>query len=218
MSYKKHKIVLATQNKDKIREIKKILGKQFEIVALKKFPKIIENGKTFEENAVKKAKVIFKIAGITTLADDSGLEVAALKGKPGVHSARFAGKNCTYSDNNKKLLKLLKNVPHKKRKAKFRTVVVIVFPDGKIKTADGAVSGYILTKPKGKNGFGYDPLFYYAKFKKTFAQLTPAQKNIISHRAKAFNKAKEILLKKEENQNASEKKCPRNNFDTRRGL
>ncbi|HAX61547.1 MAG TPA: Non-canonical purine NTP pyrophosphatase [Elusimicrobia bacterium] len=189
------KIVLATQNKDKIREIKKILGEKFEIVKLKKFPKIIEDGKTLEENAIKKAKAIFRITGITTLADDSGLEVKALGGRPGVYSARFAGKNCTYLDNNKKLLKLLKNVPYKKRKAKFRTVVAIIFPDGRIKTTEGSVSGYITTEPKGSNGFGYDPIFYYPKLKKTFAQLTTAQKNRISHRAIAFKKAKKMLIK-----------------------
>jgi len=186
-------IVLATQNKDKIKEIKKILGGAFEIIKLKKFPKIVENGKTLEENAIKKAKAIFRIAKTTTLSDDSGLEVAALGNRPGVYSARFAGENCNYSDNNKKLLKLLRNVPYKKRKAKFRTVVAIIFPDDKIKTTEGFVSGYITTSPKGSNGFGYDPLFYYPKLKKTFAQLTTVQKNRISHRAIAFKKAKKIL-------------------------
>ncbi|MBI5574515.1 MAG: RdgB/HAM1 family non-canonical purine NTP pyrophosphatase [Elusimicrobia bacterium] len=193
MSLKKYKIALATQNKDKIKEIRKILGKKFEIVGLKRFPKIVEDGKTLEENAIKKAKAIFKITKTTTLADDSGLEVKALGGRPGVYSARFAGKNCTYSDNNKKLLKLLLNVPYKKRKAKFRTVVAIIFSDGKLKTVDGVVSGYLATEPKGSSGFGYDPVFYYPKLKKTFAQLTTAQKNKVSHRALAFTEAKKIL-------------------------
>ncbi|MDO8735070.1 MAG: RdgB/HAM1 family non-canonical purine NTP pyrophosphatase [Elusimicrobiota bacterium] len=190
---KKIKIALATQNKDKIKEIKKILGKNFKFVQLYKFPKIVENGKTLEENAIKKAKAIFKITKITTLADDSGLEVAALGGRPGVYSARFAGKNCNYSDNNKKLLKLLLNVAYKKREAKFRTVVAIIFPDGKLKTVEGVVSGYIATEPKGSNGFGYDPVFYYPRLKKTFAQLTAVLKNRLSHRATAFKKAKKIL-------------------------
>ena len=200
---KKIKIALATQNKNKIKEIRKTLGKNFKFVQLYKFPKIIENGKTLEENAIKKAKAIFnflKNAQKTVaphlsvvLADDSGLEVKALGGKPGIYSARFAGKRCNYSDNNKKLLKLLKNVLYKKRKAKFKTVVVIIFPDGKLKTVEGVVSGYIATKPKGSNGFGYDPVFYYPKLKKTFAQLTAIQKNRISHRAVAFKKAKKIL-------------------------
>lgn len=204
MSSKKYKIILATQNKDKIKEIKKILGSNFKFVHLYKFPKIIENGKTLEENAIKKAMAIRNFLKNTqktvaphlsvVLSDDSGLEVEALQGKPGVYSARFAGKNCTYSDNNKKLLKLLKNVSCKKRKAKFRTVVAIIFPDGKLKTVDGAVSGYITTEPKGSNGFGYDPVFYYPELKKTFAQLTPSQKNKISHRAIAFNKAKKIIM------------------------
>lgn len=194
-----NKIVLATQNKDKIREIKKILGKKFEIVELKRFPKIIENGKTLEENAIKKAKAIYKIIKNTVhqlnavLSDDSGLEVDTLGGKPGVYSARFAGKNCAYADNNKKLLRLLKNVPCKKRKAKFRTVVAVIFSGGTIKTVDGRVSGYITPEPKGAHGFGYDPLFYYPKLKKTFAQLTSTEKNKISHRAIAFEKAKKLL-------------------------
>ncbi len=189
----KIKIALATQNKDKIREIKKILGNNFKFVQLYKFPKIIEDGKTLEENAIKKAKTINKLTNMLTLSDDSGLEVKALGGRPGVYSARFAGERCTYSDNNKKLLKLLKNISYKKREAKFRTVVAIVFPDGKLKTTDGVVSGYIAAQMKGSNGFGYDPVFYYPKLKKTFAQLTTVQKNRISHRAIAFKKAKKIL-------------------------
>lgn len=195
MLSKKYKIAVATKNKDKIREIEKILGRGFKIIKLKKFPKIIENGKTFKENAIKKAKAIFKITKITTLADDSGLEVKALGGRPGVYSARFAGKRCSYSDNNKKLFKLLSNVPYKKRKAKFRTAVAIILPDGKSKTVEGAVSGYIATRPKGLNGFGYDPAFYYPPLKKTFAQITAVQKNKISHRAIAFKKVKNIILK-----------------------
>jgi XTP/dITP diphosphohydrolase len=118
-----------------------------------------------------------------------------LGGKPGVYSARFAGKGCTYADNNKKLLKLLKNIPYKKRKAKFKTVAAIVFSNRKIKTECGTVSGYITKAFEGTNGFGYDPIFYYPKLKKTFAQLTTEQKNKISHRAIAFKKAKKILLK-----------------------
>ncbi|OGS45933.1 MAG: non-canonical purine NTP pyrophosphatase, RdgB/HAM1 family [Elusimicrobia bacterium RIFOXYD2_FULL_34_15] len=193
MSLKKNKIVLATKNKDKIKEINKILGNCFEILTLKNFPEIIEDGKTLEENAIKKAKEIFEIAKITSIADDSGLEVDFLNGEPGVYSARFAGEGCRYEDNNKKLLKLLKNVPYKKRKAKFTTVVAIAFEDGSIKTTEGSVYGYITNEPKGTNGFGYDPVFYYPKLKKTFAQLTTKEKNKISHRAKAFKKAKKLL-------------------------
>lgn len=189
----KLKIVLATHNKDKIREIRKILGNKFRITVLKKFPHIIEDGKTFEANAIKKAKTIFSITKNIVLADDSGLEVDALGGKPGVYSARFAGEDCTYKDNNKKLLKLLKNVLYKNRTAKFRTVVAIILPDGKLKTTEGSVNGYITTKPKGINGFGYDPVFYYPKLRKTFAQITITEKNKISHRAIAFKKAKNYL-------------------------
>ncbi|MDD5687953.1 MAG: RdgB/HAM1 family non-canonical purine NTP pyrophosphatase [Elusimicrobia bacterium] len=191
----KNKIVLATQNKDKIREIKEILGSRFKIVTLKRFPEIVEDRKTLEENAIKKAKTINKLTKELTLADDSGLEVDFLNGKPGVRSARFAGSNCSYEDNNRKLLKLLKDVPYKKRKAKFKTVVAIVFPDGRVKTAEGSVLGYITEKPKGTNGFGYDPVFYSPKLKKTFAEIITTEKNKISHRAIAFKKAKQILLK-----------------------
>ncbi|MBN1384109.1 MAG: RdgB/HAM1 family non-canonical purine NTP pyrophosphatase [Elusimicrobia bacterium] len=196
----KNRIILATQNKDKIREIKKILGNKFKIIELKKHPNIVENGKTLEENAIKKAKIIFNITrknfkADAVLADDSGLEVDILGGKPGVYSARFAGKNCTYTDNNIKLLKFLKNVPYKKRRARFRTVVAIIFNNGRIKTTEGRISGYIITEPKGIRGFGYDPVFYYPKLKKTLAQLTAAGKNKISHRAIAFKKAKRLLLK-----------------------
>jgi len=193
MLSKKFKVLIATANRNKVREIKNILGERFRIVTLKNPPKINENGKTLLENAVKKAKGYFNISNITTLSDDTGLEVDTLGGKPGVHSARFAGKECSYAENNAKLLKLLNGMPFKKRKAKFVTVVSLIFPDGRVKTVSGETSGYILAVPRGKNGFGYDPIFYYPRLKKTFAELTVDEKNKISHRGKALNKAKKIL-------------------------
>jgi len=193
MSSKKFKILIATANKNKIREIKKILGERFRIVALKNPPKINENGRTLLENAVKKAKGFFRTSRIMTLADDTGLEVEILGGLPGVHSARFAGKKCSYADNNAKLLKLLDGIPFKKRKAKFVTVVALILPGGRVKTVSGEINGYILNGPRGYNGFGYDPVFYYPRLKKTFAELTIEEKNKISHRGKALRKAKNIV-------------------------
>ncbi|OGC79296.1 MAG: non-canonical purine NTP pyrophosphatase, RdgB/HAM1 family [candidate division Zixibacteria bacterium RBG_16_40_9] len=191
------KLVLATQNKDKVREIKNFLsGLKIQILTLDDSQnnfKIKETGKTLEENAILKADAVYKLTKLPTLADDSGLEVQYLKGKPGVRSSRFAGEKATYSDNNLKLLKLLKGVPVKQRKAQFRCVMALKVSENKIKLLEGKVSGYIATELKGKNGFGYDPLFYIPKLKKTFAQLSLKQKNKLSHRAKALQKVKKYL-------------------------
>ncbi len=191
------RLVLATQNKDKVREIKSFLsGLKIQILTLDDFQnnfKIKETDKTLEENAILKADAVYKLTKLPTLADDSGLEVQYLKGKPGVRSSRFAGEKATYSDNNLKLLKLLKGVPVKQRKAQFRCVMALKVSENKIKLLEGKVSGYIATELKGKNGFGYDPVFYIPKLKKTFAQLSLKQKNKISHRAKALQKVKKYL-------------------------
>lgn len=191
------KLVLATQNKDKIKEIKNFLsGLKIQILTLHNFKhnfKLKETGKTLEENALLKANAVYKLIELATLADDSGLEVQYLKGKPGVRSSRFAGEKATYLDNNLKLLKLLKNVPFQKRKAQFRCVMALKLDDKKVKPLEGKISGYIATGRKGENGFGYDPVFYIPKLKKTFAQLPLKQKNKISHRAKALQKVKKYL-------------------------
>jgi len=191
------KIVLATNNFDKVKEIKQELhGLKIKILTLKDFkkiPKAREDGKTLEENAIKKAKQVFKRIGIMSLADDSGLEVEALGGKPGVYSSRFAGSGCTYNDNNLKLLKLLGDLPVSKRRARFKCVIAIVYSDGTIKTAAGVCNGSISFEAKGNAGFGYDPVFIPSGFKKTFAQLGLKTKNRISHRARAILKAKKIL-------------------------
>ena len=190
-------IVVATENKDKIKEIRKILKDlNVRILALDNFknvPKIIENGKTFKKNASKKARIISRFTHRLTIADDSGLEVEALGGRPGVKSARFAGREQNYSKNNAKLLKLLKGVPSPKRKARFVCVISIA-RDGKVLDAvKGTCSGRIGFEPKGKTGFGYDPVFISPEYGKTFAELGPKIKNRISHRYRALAKAKTAI-------------------------
>ena len=191
------KLVLATQNQDKVREIKSFLsGLKIRILTLDNFKptsKLKETGQTLEENALQKAEQVYRLTKLPSLADDSGLEVEYLKGKPGVRSSRFAGEKATYLDNNLKLLRLLKNVPAQKRKARFRCVMALKLNEKKTKLLKGKVSGSIATERKGKSGFGYDPVFYIPMLKKTFAQLSLKQKNRISHRAKALEKVKKYL-------------------------
>ena len=193
------KIVLATNNKHKIKEIKDILSdSRLEILTLndfKDFPKIEETGKTLEENAILKAKAIYQFTQVISFADDSGLEVDALDGAPGVLSSRFAGKHCSYKDNNMKLLAFMENIPWEKRGATFVCVVAIAKDVDNIKTVRGEVRGIITTEEKGESGFGYDPLFYLPELDKTFAQLSFEEKNKKSHRAFAFRKAKELIEK-----------------------
>lgn len=191
-------IVAATQNKDKIKEMKAIVEKLgFEIVPRDEAGvppfEIEEDGATFEENSFKKANEIMKVCGRITLADDSGLMVDALDGAPGVHSARFAGDDCIYADNNAKLLKLLEGVPYEKRTAKFVTVITVVYPDGKVLVARGECHGRIGTEMRGDKGFGYDPLFIPDGYDKTFAELGSDVKNKIGHRANALVELGRIL-------------------------
>ena len=191
------KIILATRNQHKIEEIKKILAdSQIEILTLEDFPdvpEIEETGKTLEENAFLKAKKIFSLTGIPALADDSGLEVDALNGAPGVISARFAGPGCSYQDNNLKLLGLMKGIPEEKRGATFRCVVALALSQDDIRIIEGKVRGYITEREIGESGFGYDPVFFYPESGKTFAELEREEKNRISHRGIAFGKAKELI-------------------------
>ena len=171
-------------------------GLNLEILTLQDFsnlPLVKEDGKTFQANAIKKSREYQGLIGKVVLAEDSGLQVLAIGGRPGVYSARFAGKEQDDKKNIKKLLELLKNIPQEKRKAVFRTVVAITSLDGKTKVASGSYSGWINFKPKGGFGFGYDPVFVAPKYQKTFAQLSPELKNRISHRARALKKAKKIL-------------------------
>lgn len=187
------KIILATTNQGKVKELLKLLeDSDLEILTLKDFPEIpevIEDGNTFEENALKKARTINNITGILTIADDSGLEVDYLNGSPGIYSARFSGEDANAEKNNKKLLELLKDVPYEERKANFKCVIAVVGSNIE-KTFEGICYGTILDNTKGSNGFGYDPLFFYAPEQKTFAELSSDIKNTISHRAIAFKKLK----------------------------
>ncbi len=190
------KVLLATRNKGKVREIKKILdGLSIKLLSLDDFKintEVDETGSTFEENAVLKAAGYAKMAGILTIAEDSGLEVDALGGEPGVLSARY----CPGEDKDRTdlVLKNLKGVPKEKRTARFRCVVAIYEPKSKtLKTCQGKMEGIITKAPKGENGFGYDPIFCLPKFKKTNAELPMEEKNKISHRGKAFREAKKLL-------------------------
>lgn len=193
------RLVLATKNQGKVRELQDMLkSMDFEVVSLAEYPgvpEVEEDGNTFWENAVKKAREIAAATGELAMADDSGLEVDYLGGAPGVYSARFAGEHGNSKANNEKLLKLLEGVPWEKRTARFRCVVAIATPDGEVKTAEGTCEGIITTEPRGKEGFGYDPLFYYPEYGKTFAELDRDTKNQISHRGKALRAAREFLAR-----------------------
>jgi XTP/dITP diphosphohydrolase len=184
-------IVLASRNRKKIGEIEKIFGENnfgMKILTLDDIGydgDIIESGSHFEENALIKASVPAKL-GYIGIADDSGLAVDALHGAPGVYSARYAGENATDQANNAKLLRELEGVPAEKRQAKFVCVIACVIPQSETFVVRGECEGVILDEQRGNNGFGYDPLFYYPEFDKTFAELTNDEKNKISHRGKAL--------------------------------
>ncbi|MGM0445136.1 MAG: XTP/dITP diphosphatase [Bacillota bacterium] len=192
------KLLVASSNKGKIEEIKDHFKElDFKFVTLDQFnnlEEVIEDGDTLKENALKKARDRAYKTNILSLADDTGLEVDYLDGKPGIFSARFAHENATYEENNDKLLELLEDVPYKKRTAQFRTVVAVVDPFKKKEyTVSGLCKGYILKKRRGDQGFGYDPLFYVPDYDKTFAEMTVSLKNKISHRANALEKMKKVL-------------------------
>ncbi|MDB4443918.1 XTP/dITP diphosphatase [bacterium] len=181
-------IVLATRNKGKISEIETLLSSfGIEIKGLEDFgpiPEVVEDGETFEDNAYKKAHFTAKILGFPTLADDSGLMVDALGGMPGVRSARYAGEKATDRDRNLKLLNAMEGVEN--RKAVFKCVISIAVPRGPALVYEGTCEGVLALELSGENGFGYDPLFYYPPLKKTFARMSPEEKNRVSHRGKAM--------------------------------
>ncbi|MFZ5632611.1 MAG: XTP/dITP diphosphatase [Bacillota bacterium] len=191
------RIVVATRNRGKLEELVSMLGPLgVEVKYLDDYPhvpEVIEDGETFAENAVKKARAVAQATGEVALADDSGLEVDYLGGAPGVYSARFAGEEKDDRANNEKLLRLLEGVPGEKRGAGFRCVVALALPEGQVFTAEGICRGIIGDRPEGEGGFGYDPLFIVPELGKTFAQLDMAAKNSISHRGKAFALAREII-------------------------
>ena len=183
-------IVLATHNKGKMSEINNLLSSSYEVLTLDHFPnikEIPETGKTLKENAFIKARTVFEMTGLPSLADDTGLEVEALGGEPGVFSARYAGEQASYQDNCEKLLKNMMRVPKEDREAKFRTVIAYK-DDNRELSCDGSVKGEIAQSPKGSFGFGYDSVFYYPPLEKTFAELSEEEKNSISHRGRALRK------------------------------
>lgn len=196
------KILIATSNEHKFKELKAILprktktGEKIEYISLQDAGSIAlpeENGKTLSENALLKAVAAAQKAGIPAISDDTGLEVEFLEGAPGVHTARYAGIHSDSDDNNRKLLEALEGLFLGKRAAKFRTVACLATPEGKTITFEGALDGFIGFGYRGENGFGYDPIFIVSGTKKTLAELTPEEKNKISHRAAAFKKLAEHL-------------------------
>ena len=189
-------LVIGTKNQDKRKELKNLLkGLKIKVVSLKRypgFPDVKEGRVSFRQNAVRKAMAVSRYTKRLSLADDSGLEVAALGGAPGVCSSRFAGKDAAYADNNRKLLKLLR--ARKKRSAQFRCVAAICDYPNVVGVVEGKIRGRIADRPRGRYGFGYDPVFIVQGYNKTFAQLKPRIKNKISHRAWALKKAKKLIL------------------------
>ena len=157
-------------------------------------PEVVEDGRTYRENALKKAWSAAKFTGKLALADDTGLEVDALGGRPGLYAARFAGEGCTFADNIKKLLRLLEGVPPQRRGARFLCVVALVDPNGCEQVVEGELHGRITETPTGCGGFGYDPVFYVPEVGKTLAELTPDEKNHMSHRGRALAKARALML------------------------
>jgi XTP/dITP diphosphohydrolase len=196
---KPNRLNLATKNPDKVEEIRIILDDlQVGLVSLLDFPEmpdIIEDGNTLEANALKKAREAFQWAQIPSIADDTGLEVDALDGAPGVLSSRFSGEDATYRENCEKLLDVMQGIPDEDRNARFRCVVAYADSSEEF-TVEGICEGMILDSFRGENGFGYDPLFYLLDKGKTFAELSAEEKNVISHRGIAFRKMAEKLREK----------------------
>jgi len=192
-------LLVATRNKKKLEEIKDLLKNlPLKITSLEDYPDIPsveEDGTTFRSNALKKAQAVAFYTKKLTLGEDSGLEVKILGNQPGVYSARFAGEGATDEENNRKLLKMLEGVPAKQRQARYRSAAVLAIPRKTIAVATGSCQGLIGLTPKGKNGFGYDPLFLIPRFQKTFGELPSEIKSTMSHRSRALKKLKGILRK-----------------------
>jgi XTP/dITP diphosphohydrolase len=195
-------IVLATGNQNKAKEISQILGDDFEVLTMTELgidDDIIEDGDTFEENALIKVRVNAQIKkrDAIIMGDDSGLSVDALDGAPGIFSARYAGEEVTYTDNNLKLLREMAAVDDDKRGASFVTVIALLFPDGREETCEGIVRGHIARDFAGSGGFGYDPLFIHEETGRCYAEMTEAEKNAVSHRGVALKRAKSLLENQE---------------------
>ena len=190
-------MIFATTNQGKVREIKAILGDIGEdILSLKEAGitvDIVEDGTTFEENAIIKAKAIMELTGQIVLADDSGLEVDAMNKEPGIYSARFMGEDTPYEEKNRAIIERLNGVEGDARSARFVCVIAAAFPDGDVITTKGTIEGVIAKEPAGANGFGYDPIVYVPEYGMTTGQMEPEQKNAISHRGKALMAMKKIL-------------------------
>ena len=194
------RLVFATGNVGKMREIRMIMEDTgMEILSMKEIginPDIVEDGSTFTENAVIKAKAVAALTDAIVLADDSGLEIDALNKEPGIYSARYMGEETSYRIKNANLIERLEGVPDEKRTARFVCAIAAVLPDGELLTTQGTVEGRIGYEEKGENGFGYDPIFFLPEFGCTSAELTDEQKNEISHRGKALRAMKELLQEK----------------------
>lgn len=192
-------LVLASHNLGKVEEFEAGLAdlgvKLMSLADFPDCPEIEEDGDTFADNALKKARTAFAFTGYPSLADDSGLEVAALGGEPGVHSHRFAGPECNDAANNRLLIKKLQGLPPEQRRAQFRTVLALVLGPDKEFTVEGICHGIIRDIPQGSGGFGYDPHFYFPEFDRTMAQLTVDEKNSVSHRGRAIKKLHCLLLR-----------------------
>ncbi|MCF7858080.1 MAG: RdgB/HAM1 family non-canonical purine NTP pyrophosphatase [Candidatus Cloacimonetes bacterium] len=189
------KLLLATRNEDKVKEIKDILAElELEIISVSRFseiPEVVEDRDTLKGNAIKKAKECSEYSNLLTIADDTGLFVDSLNGKPGVYSARYAGENCSYKDNRLKMLRVMSNISV--RSAQFRTVCALVSPDGLIAVTEGIVEGIITEKEYGDNGFGYDAIFRANETGKTFGEMTDKEKKSFSHRSRALKKMIPII-------------------------
>lgn len=195
----KTRLVFATGNQGKVNEFRQMLGESYEILSMKDLDvavDIVEDGRTFEENAVIKAKTVMEATGEMVLADDSGFEVDCLGKEPGIYSARYMGEDTPYSVKNAELLRRCEGVPEEKRDARFVCVIACAYPDGTVDTATGVIEGKIAHEPKGENGFGYDPIFYLPERGCTTGELLPEEKNAISHRGIAVRKMVEILKKR----------------------
>ncbi|MCS7234730.1 MAG: XTP/dITP diphosphatase [Armatimonadota bacterium] len=193
------RIVLATRNEAKRAELERMLaGLPVQVRGLRDYPDVPplpEEGHTYEANARSKALTVARYLNEVALADDSGLEVDYLEGRPGVQSARFLGEDATDEDRNREVLRLLEGVPPENRTARYRAVVAVAFPDGQVYTFEGTCEGAIALEPRGTGGFGYDPIFYVPELDRTVAELTPQEKDLISHRGQAMRKAREFLLR-----------------------
>ena len=191
------KLIFATGNENKMKEIRMILGDlDYEILSMKEAgidADIVEDGKTFEENAIIKATAISKLSGCLVLADDSGLEVDYMDKMPGIYSARWMGEDTSYRIKNKAIIDKLEGVPDEKRTARFVCAIAAAFPDGRVVTKRGTIEGIIGYEERGENGLGYDPIFFLPEYGKTTAELSPEEKNQISHRGRALELIKSEL-------------------------